>query len=426
MRAACALLACLFAVTAYAANEVSLADTAQRAVQESKLTLPGSKPFHLKAKIVETTNPKSEYQGSVEEYWVSPQKWMRTIESPGFSQKIIVNGDKTSETNTGDYFPWWLNDLVTAMFDPLPRLETLPWGEAEQQEPLPLGPANVEWCVDGRTPDHWRVCFQTGSLLLSYVGITGYDAAFHDYKRFGGKQVARRIVIDPEPGTEVEAKIVLLEELTSPDEKLFTVDTPTPPEQQISRVQLKGDVLRSLVKGSSDVAWPEVGGGLTKGLCAVYLSADRAGHVREVWPGGCDNPGLQDPLRDAIKNWQLQPSNVNGVPVQVEGLVGFRFETKVATGGDPTPVLSDAQARALATYVIEPHFPFGSLEKGTAVEVRVSVDETGKVAGVGNTQKLNTDVFLAIYEALEQWRFRPYMKDGKPQYFHAHITFQVP
>ena len=62
----------------------------------------------------------------------------------------------------------------------------------------------------------------------------------------------------------------------------------------------------------------------------MYISADRSGKVREVWPHGCDNPGLQDPLRDIVMNWKLRPSGVNGVAVQVEGLLTFTFQTKLA------------------------------------------------------------------------------------------------
>src|SRR5208283_2248979 len=102
------------------ARAIPLAEVAQHAVEQAKLTLPGSSPFHLKATIVETTNPDSAYRGEIEEYWVSPEKSRRTISSPGFSQSLIVNGDQLSEQDKGDYFPWWLNDLVTAIFDPLP------------------------------------------------------------------------------------------------------------------------------------------------------------------------------------------------------------------------------------------------------------------------------------------------------------------
>jgi hypothetical protein len=61
MRILAPLLACLLPLSflASADDKISLGDAAERAVQQSKITLPGSRPFHLKAEIVETTNPKS-------------------------------------------------------------------------------------------------------------------------------------------------------------------------------------------------------------------------------------------------------------------------------------------------------------------------------------------------------------------------------
>ena len=44
------------------------------AIQQSALALPGRKPFHLKAEIIESTNPDSGYKGKFEEYWASPEK----------------------------------------------------------------------------------------------------------------------------------------------------------------------------------------------------------------------------------------------------------------------------------------------------------------------------------------------------------------
>jgi hypothetical protein len=41
-------------------NTVSLAEAADRALQQSMLTLSGSKPFHLQAVIRETTDPNSD------------------------------------------------------------------------------------------------------------------------------------------------------------------------------------------------------------------------------------------------------------------------------------------------------------------------------------------------------------------------------
>jgi hypothetical protein len=401
---------------------VPLREVADRAVQQSKLTLPGSMPFLLKAEIVETTDPKSDLHAKVEEYWVSPTKWRRTIESPNFSQTLVVNGDAVSEKDTGDYFPFWLNELVIGMFDPLPMLEALKQGNS--QVPKPQGSADST-CADFQARvDRWVICFAGDHGLLSSVFTKGYAVELKDYKKFGDKRVARRIVIDPEPGTRIEAHITELTELTQPDDQAFVVQEVTPPAERLVSLRIDEDTFRKLALGSTEIEWPPTGGGPATGGCAVYASADRNGVVREVWPEGCDSSGLEDPLREAVKKWRLKPAISNGVPVQVEALLGFTFHTDV-DNSHPLPDLSDAEARKLATSVVEPVFRPGSGGKGTEFAVQISVDETGKLTGVGNPDGLPSEVFLAINGDLSKWHFKPYIKDGKPQYFHAKLSFHV-
>ncbi len=291
--------------------------------------------------------------------------------------------------------------------------------------PKPRGSESSTTCGDLHARvDRWVICFEGSRGLLSSVFTKGYAAEFKDYKDFAGKRVARHIVTDPEPGTKIEAHVTGLTELTQPDEQMFVVQQSTPPAERLRSVRVDEDTLRKLVTGSTEVDWPPVGGGLTKGGCAVYISADRAGVIREAWPKGCDNAGLQDPLRESVKKWHLKPAISNGAPVQVEALLGFTFHTTVDSS-KALPELLDAEARKLATEVVEPVFPPGSAAKGAEFIVQISVDESGKLAGVGNTHNLKTPVFLAISAALRKWHFRSYLRDGKPQYFHADLVFHM-
>ena len=425
MRLAFTFVACIMATSAFAhdGDGLSLGVAAERAVQQSKLTLPDSKPFHLKAAIAEKNEPDSDYQATIEEYWVSPTKWRRTIESPDFSQTLVVNGGLVFEKNTGDYFPFWLNEFVTAIFDPLPMLEALK--QANAQLAKPHGSTNSTTCADLHARvDRWVVCFEGGHGLLTSVFTKGYAAEFKEYKSFGDKRVARRIVNDPEPGTTIEAEITELTEFSHPDEQIFTVQQTTPLAERIKSVRVDEDTLRKLSLSPTEIDWPPTGGGLATGGCAVYVSADRNGNIREAWPAGCDNPGLQDPLREIVKKWRLKPAISDGAPVQVEALLGFTFHTNVENS-NPLPELSDAEARDLATSVVEPVFPPGSGEKETEFVVQISVDETGKLAGIQNTHSLKDPIFLAIDNAVMKWHFKPYIKDGKPQYFHANIVFHI-
>lgn len=424
MRIPCVILLFAVGTTVHAGDgdRVALSTVAEEAVQKSKLILSGSKPFHLKAIIVETTNPSSEYQAKIEEYWVSPAKWKRTIESPGFSQSTIVNGDAVFEKNGSDYFPLWLNQLTGALVDPLSIPNVLQ--QTTMTMPNPRKAQNGRTCADMRAKvDRWVICFQKDGLLES-VFTKGYATEIKNYKNFGDKRVARRIVMNLEPGTTVEARITDLSELNEPDEASFVVAEVTPPTERIRSLRVDEDTFRKLSIGSTEITWPPAGGGPATGGCAVYASADKAGNVREVWPEGCDSTGLEAPLSEAVKTWHLKPATANGAPVQVEALLGFTFSTQV-DNSHPLPELSDAEARELAITSPEPVFPAGSVKRGSEVVVQLSVDEKGNVAGVGNPRALSTPVLMAVSAAVAKWRFKPYLKNGEPKYFHANISFQA-
>jgi hypothetical protein len=425
MRPAIASLGFFLAASVFAGdgNTISLGEAADRAMQQSLLTLPGSRPFHLQAVVRETNDPNSDYQAKIEEYWVSPTKWKRTIESQQFSQTLVVNGDAVSEQDKGDYFPYWLRNFVTALIDPLPML-----GSLEQSKGLIRKPQGLEQsttCADVHARvDRWVICFEGGHGLLASVFTKGYAMEFKDFKKFGDKRVPRRITTDPEPGTHLEVRIAELAELTQSDEQVIVVSEPTPPKEQIKSIRIDEEKLRKLVIGSTEIDWPPIGDGLTTGGCAVYVSADRAGHIREAWPEGCDSASLQDPLREAVMKWRLKPAISGGAPVQVEALLGFTFHTSVDKSR-ALPELSDDEVRKLVSNAVEPTFPPGSVQRGVDVMVQISIDETGKLTGVGNPQNLRNDVFGAANAAIQKWHFSPYIKNGKPQYFHGNVIFHV-
>ena len=100
----------------------SLGQTIEHSRKLSQITFPGSRPFHLKAKIAELDSPDSDFKADVEEYWAAPDKWRRTVTTPDFSQTVVVNGEKVFEENQGDYAPLWLENFMNALFDPFPNV----------------------------------------------------------------------------------------------------------------------------------------------------------------------------------------------------------------------------------------------------------------------------------------------------------------
>jgi len=402
----------------------TIGDLARNSVQLSALTLPGSTPFHLKATIKEKDSPDSDYQAEVEEYWVAPNKWRRTIKSPEFTQLRIVNGDKVHEENTGDYFPHWLRNFVTAMENPLPMLETV----ATASSPVRAGSTNcMRLSATVGTPPasnsvFYSICFDKDETL-QFVGTPDYSAEFHDYKPFEMKRVARLISTDPEPGTHIEAHLTELSKLNSPEDAMFAVGNPTPREDQIGTILIAETAVRTMMIGSPEIHWPTARDGKTKGVLSVLVSADRSGKIRETWGLNSDNPWMTDAARKQLLEWKFRPATTNGVPTQVESILTFAFDTKIE---NPFPVLSDEEGRKQAASFVEPTFRPGTAPSGTTFVVRISVDETGKVMGVVNTANVPTPLLLAVNAASHQWKFNPLIRDGKPTQFHADMKFTVP
>ena len=229
-----------------------------------------------------------------------------------------------------------------------------------------------------------------------------------------------------QPGSKSFHLIANLTEKDSPDSdyQAFEIEKPTSQAERITSVKVSDDFIRKAALGSTEIEWPTVGEGLMTGGFAVYVSADRMGQIREAWPAGCDNAALGDPLRKAMLTWKLKPAISNGNPVQVESLMGFTFHTQRDTA-KALPTLSDEQVRALATRIVEPQFPPNSGKPGTEFIINISIDENGKLTGAGPANEMRNPIFFASYGAVTKWEFKPYLKDGKPQYFHAVLSFHL-
>lgn len=318
----------LIAFCSFSVAADSLTDLPKKAVERSQITAPGSHPFILKAKVLESTNPaNANYQAEIEEYWVAAGKWRRVVKTSNFSETLIVNGGKTSEQLTGDYYPNWLQTIVAAIFDPGAALKGVDLSRSSDN-PM-IGGAEV--CrrftfMAGVAPVGNKVfssfCFNDG--LIDFVAKPGYAAVYKDYKNFAGKHVARTISEAIESGTVVEATIQDLAELQTPDDTMFAIQDASAPLQAIRADE---STLRSLVVNAPNIAWPTVRSGSSKGTLSLYVCVDRNGRVREIYELNSSNPGLSDVARDQVMKWQFKTASSQGVPVQVESILTFAFAT---------------------------------------------------------------------------------------------------
>ena len=311
-----ALLAFLaFAQSSFAAfgqikrTSVPMGDAITRALTKMSLTGEGARPFHIRLSISEPANAASPYEGTIEEWWASPDQWRRVVTAKGgLKQTIVVNSGKKTERDEGDYFPLWLRGFVTAIFDPIPNAAA--WtasGAMIEQITMPNG-AKSDSCAhaqskigsgDRATDAFSNVCFDGQGRVKSVVSPR-YGMEFSDYHNFGKKQIARKLVDDPEPGTELVGEIQVLEDEPPGTTASDTFTLLGVNDDRFRSAMLTSQQMEQLAAGNAPITWPSVRSGNVRGHLAMYLSVDSEGRGREAWPLNSDNAGLENPAREQV------------------------------------------------------------------------------------------------------------------------------
>jgi hypothetical protein len=70
-------------------TEVPLGGALTKALAKGSLTGEGAGPFHIRVEISEPENPQSPYQGTLEEWWTSPDQWHREVTSKECDRQLL-------------------------------------------------------------------------------------------------------------------------------------------------------------------------------------------------------------------------------------------------------------------------------------------------------------------------------------------------
>jgi TonB family protein len=367
----------------------------------SSLTAPGSPPFHLKLKVSAAGKEHPEFDTVIEIWWAAPDKWRREIKSSTFSQTAIQNGQHYAESNSTDYFPWWLYNVIGETLDPLPLAELqslnldlqagdrcLKWDNTFAQGTDQIGISNA-------------VCFNSDGTLKNVFSRTA-DAQFGEYRNFGPKKVARAL----ESGThtadyknvDLRTAITFIEPLQETPE-LFVVSTDTGLNARLRFVNVSESALRDFKLTTPPPQWPVIHNLPNSGIMTVNLKIDRAGVVREVGSPISRNVVLADPAREQLKNWKFKPFLADGAPVQVNVDVAFKFDAKMepyGANGEDFPVatfyqriaksreLSDPRSEGGKHFQLDAVFQYGQDPPGKYSEIWHSPVQWRRQATLGN------------------------------------------
>lgn len=115
----------------------------------------------------------------------------------------------------------------------------------------------------------------------------------------------------------------------SPDDSLFEVDKPTPPEDQIRLVTIEESTYRSDAVDVPEMKWAPVQSQPTAGVLSLYIVTDKAGKVREAKLITSNNMAMADNAEELVRKWTFKPQFIDGVPAEIQTTMTFAFDTTI-------------------------------------------------------------------------------------------------
>jgi protein TonB len=431
----------LAASQSWSLKSVPLGQGLERALEKSSITGTAALQFHLKASVEDPMNPSSDYRAEIDEIWAGPKQWRRTIDSKGFQQTIIVNGDQVSEKNDGDYYPLWLQNFIRAIFEPVPNVQQWESLDAKLTQTILPNGERMNGCVGAssevgsetvKSSVYSDLCLDVNGMLAFYSS-PGYSMEFYDYKSFGKKNVARRYESHPEPGLRLVARITLLDKLKDSDPSAFAITEPTSPQERLVSIGVPQSMVELAILHAPPNVWPPVRSGGTSGMLTMYISIDRNGRIREIYPLNSDNAELEEVAREHLLQWQLKQLTVRGSPAQAESTITFHFDTKLLPStpppADQTPTVPPIRVNAKAAGKLlishpTPVYPQDALLShlwGTVV-VELTVDREGIPRDIHVLSSPGGSLSRAAVDVLRQARYRPYLVNGKPAEIQSTVS----
>ena len=311
MRSRSLILLLLLSQLSFAsANGVPVGKLLDQMIRRSTLAETGGKAFYLKATITDKDDAKSEFNGTVEEYWVSPTKWRRVIKLRDFSQTRIVNGDGVYEDNNGDYFPLHDEMLANEIVDPLPKASVDLMNKLELMGAEPgsgTGQCMAEKYFNDTDGREIRVLLaydcKTGLLVYLWSPTCCYGV-MTDYRKFHNKMVAYATKDNP-----INIRIDTLRDLDAAGDTLFSISQPTPPEKRMTTERVNETEARAFLAAKTEIKWPPVSKKPNGNSISVDVVIGRDGRVKEAWSYSPIDNAVEDAVLTSIRKWAFQPQS---------------------------------------------------------------------------------------------------------------------
>jgi Gram-negative bacterial TonB protein C-terminal len=334
--AAFAVFAILFSAHSYSQNATSALPTDPVALmtlahQRNGLTGSDVKPWHMHGTYHSYKDGKPEYEGTYEEWWISPTQYKVTFTNPKQTQTDFAAGTALLRDGAQE----WLNGpellLRSSVVDPLPDPAQLK--EFTLQRSAPAVGANKIECVSFTYPVHGSVratgdvyptaCFESSMPVLRVFEINDSRIIYDHLAAFQGHYIARQIRIVSNGKLEADLNLDVVEAL-KPDLVLSAPATATPVD--LTKIKLKEGKSHwpALLKKATAVYPILAKNHQVSGTVTIRAAIRTDGHLENLQPTG-GSEMLWNASTDAVEQWVYRPFVVMGQPrpVDIEIYVTF-------------------------------------------------------------------------------------------------------
>jgi TonB family protein len=169
-----------------------------------------------------------------------------------------------------------------------------------------------------------------------------------------------------------------------------------------------------------------------QGVVVLEAVIDANGRVKGLQTMSAPDPMLSEAAKEAVSQWLFEPYLVNGKAKEVVFTVTITFamdpNDKAKTAGDVLTRLEDSQKPKIINKV-KPVYPEEAKKNKIQgiVKLEATIDEQGKVAKLDVLASPDPLLAAAAVQAVKQWVYEPYVKDGKAKsvLFTVTITFAL-
>jgi TonB family protein len=291
----------------------------------NSLDVEGTQPWHLRMTFqLNDLNGKPKENGTIEEWWVSPQARRLEVRSASYNLTIPSDPSVAATPATGVRESYLVNELLNQIVHPIPDykdFKDLDVTEASRTfGKVSLTCIGVQQAnLKSSTPPLTQFCFSPGSSLLrAHLDAAQFGAVRNDMVTFRGIGLGRDNTLMYGHNQAISGHLDTLESFHPDGSIVLTTSAPPP---TIPNVVLAGKIIKKTVPEYPFSARQQHIAG------TVLLSAiiSKQGTIADLDVVASPDATLTSSAIDAVKRWTYQPYLLNGQPTEVDTTITVNY-----------------------------------------------------------------------------------------------------